>query len=188
MKKVIRIAVLVLAVVLMAGPVFAAAGSSTVDGSLVFATEPMGGYDSTIGIGVGALIDMTGRMKSSSKDMKLGVRADMTYFNWDGSFYGIDVSYKRLMFFGGPRFTFLPGGRSDITPYLEGGLELGYGRAEVAVPGFGKHSDTNIDLGLAGGGGVDFTLAKNVKLGVSGRLHLISDSFLTLAVTLGVAF
>lgn len=188
MNKVLIIAVLTLMAVLMAGPVFAAAGGATIDGSLLFATEPIGGYDSTVGIGVGALIDMAGRMKTSSKNMKLGIRADMAYFDWDGSFYGIDVSYKRLMFFGGPRFTFLPGGKSDITPYLEGGLELGYGRAEVAVPGLGKASATEIDLGLAGGGGVDFALAKNVKLGVSGRLHLISDSFLTLAVTLGVAF
>lgn len=127
-------------------------------------------------------------MNTSSKDMKLGIRADMTYFNWEGSFYGIDVSYKRLMFFGGPRLTFQPGGRSNITPYVEGGLELGYGKAEAAVPGLGKASATEIDLGLAGGGGIDFALAKNVKLGVNGRLHLISDSFLTLAVTLGVAF
>jgi opacity protein-like surface antigen len=188
MKKVLIIAVLALAPALMAGPVFAAAGGATIDGSLVFATEPMGGYDSTVGIGVGALIDMGDRMKMSSKDMKLGIRADMMYFDWDGNFYGIDVSYKRFMFFGGPRLTFLPGGKSDITPYLEGGLELGYGKAEVAVPGLGRASSTNIDLGLAGGGGVDFTLAKNLKLGVGARLHLISDSFLTLAVTLGVAF
>jgi len=188
MKKVLIIAVLAFTAALMAGPVFAAAGGTTIDGSLVFATEPMGGYDSTVGIGVGALIDMADRMKMSSKDMKLGIRADMTYFDWDGSFYGIDVSYQRLMFFGGPRLTFQPGGSSNIAPYVEGGLELGYGRVEVAVPYFGKRSSTEIDLGLAGGGGVDFTLAKNVKLGVSGRLHLINDSFLTLAVTCGVAF
>jgi len=187
MKKFLFVAVLAAVLLAGAGQAFAA-GGATIDGSLVFATEPMGGYDSTVGIGVGALIDMAGRMKASSKDIKLGIRADMTYFDWDGSFYGIDVSYKRLMFFGGPRLTFQPGGRSTVSPYVEGGLELGYGRAEVAVPGLGRHSSTNIDLGLAGGGGVDFALAKNVKLGVSGRLHLISDSFLTLAVTMGVAF
>lgn len=187
-KKYLIIAVLVFAAVLVAGQVFAAAGGATIDGSLVYATAPTGGFDSTVGIGVGALIDMSGRMKTSSKDMKLGIRADMTYFDWSGSYYGIDVSYKRMMFFGGPRLTFLPGGRSNIAPYLEGGLELGYGTAEVAVPGLGKSSATDINLGLAGGGGVDFELAKNVKLGVSGRLHLITDSFLTLAVTLGVAF
>ncbi len=187
MKKFLFMAVIAAALLAGADQAFAA-GGATIDGSLVFATEPMGGYDSTVGIGVGALIDMAGRMKTSSKDMKLGIRADMTYFNWDGNFYGIDVSYQRFMFFGGPRLTFQPGGSSTISPYVEGGLELGYGRSEVAVPGLGKASATDINLGLAGGGGVDFALARNVKLGVSGRLHLISDSFLTLAVTLGVAF
>jgi opacity protein-like surface antigen len=188
MKKASIIAVLAFAAVLTAGPVFAAAGGATIDGSLLFATEPMGGYDSTVGIGVGALIDMSGRMKTSSKDMKLGIRADMAYFDWDGNFYGTDVSYWRLIFFGGPRLTFQPGGKSNISPYVEGGLELAYGEAEVAMPGFGKTSTTEIDLGLAGGGGVDFSLAENVKLGVNARLHIISDSFLTVGVTLGVAF
>jgi len=185
MKKALIITVLALTAALMAGPVFAAAGGSAVDGSLIFATEPTGAFDSTVGIGVGALFDMSDRMRTSSKDMKLGIRADMAYFDWDGSAYGIDVSYQRLMFFGGPRLTFLPGA---VSPYVEGGLEFGYGKVEVALPGFGKHSSTEMDLGLAGGGGIDFALAKNLKLGVNGRLHLISDSFLTLGVTLGVAF
>ena len=188
MKKVLLIAVLALSTAFIAGPAFAAAGSNTIDGSLLFATEPVGGYDPTIGIGVGVLVDLAGRANMSSKDIKLGVRGDMSYFSWDGDFYGVDVSYWRLMFFGGPRLTFQVGGKSNIAPYLEGGLELGYGKAEVAAPFFGKQSSTEIDLGLAGGGGIDFALAKNVKLGVNGRLHLISDSFLTLGVTLGVAF
>lgn len=186
MKNVFALAVL--AGALMAGPAFAASSGVTLDGSLVFATEPAGGYDSTVGIGVGALVDMTPKMKTSAKDLKVGLRGDMAYFDWDGDFYGVSVSYKRLMFFGGPRITYNPGGSSKIAPYAEGGLELGYGDAEVYVPGFGTSSTTDLNLGLAGGGGVDFELAPNMKLGVSARLHLISDSFLTLAATFGVAF
>jgi opacity protein-like surface antigen len=188
MQKILIIAVLAVAAVLMAGPASAAASGVTLDGSLIYGTSPTSGYDSTVGLGIGALVDMTGRMKTSSKDLKLGIRADMEYFDWSGSFYGVDVSYKRFMFFGGPRFTVLPGGRTDIAPYAEGGLELGYGQAEVYMPGFGTSSTTDINLGLAGGGGVDFALGKNMKLGVSARLHLISDSFLTLAATFGVVF
>jgi opacity protein-like surface antigen len=167
MKKVLVLAVLAGSVILMAGPAFAAASGVTIDGSLVYATEPASGYDSTVGIGVGALVDITAPMRTSSKDLKVGIRGDMTYFDWDGGYYGVGVSYKRLMFFGGPRFTFHPGGRSDIAPYGEGGLELGYGRAEVYMPGFGTSSETDINLGLAGGVGIDFELAKNVKLGVA---------------------
>jgi len=187
MKSYLVIAFIVMALV-GAGQAFAATSGVTLDGSLVFGSAPIGGYDSTVGIGFGALVDMSGRMKTSSKDMKLGVRGDVTYFNCGGNSYGVDVSYKRLVFFGGPRLTFQPGGKGNITPYVEGGLELGYGDSEVFVPGFGRSSTTDINLGLAGGGGVDFALAKNVKLGVNARLHLITDSFLTLGVTLGVAF
>lgn len=186
MKKVLVLAFLAGAVILMAGPVFAA-GGVTLDGSLIYATEPTGGYDTTIGIGVGALIDITQKMRTSSKDLKVGIRGDLAYFDWDGHFNGIGVSYKRLMLFGGPRFTFQPGG-GKIAPYAEGGLELGYGRSEVYMPGFGTSSASDINIGLAGGAGIDFELAKNVKLGVGARLHLISDSFLTLAATFGVAF
>jgi opacity protein-like surface antigen len=187
-RRILSVAAAVLALALVAGPVHAAADGVTIDGSLILATEPAGGYDSTVGIGVGALIDMSSRMKTSSKDMKLGLRGDLAYFDWDGNFYGVGVSYWRLMFFGGPRLTFQPGGRSDIAPYVEGGLELGYGEAETVVPGVGRSSSTQIDLGLAGGGGVDFYLSKNVKLGVNARLHIISDSFLTIGFTLGTVF
>lgn len=188
MKSYLVVALIIAAILAGTGQVSAETGGATIDGSLIYATEPSGGFDSTVGIGVGALIDMSSRMKTSSKDMKMGLRADMAYFDWDGNYFGINVSYWRLMFFGGPRLTFQPGGRSTVTPYVEGGLELGYGEAEVAVPGFGKSSATEINLGLAGGGGIDIALAKNVKLGVNARLHLITDSFLSLGVTLGAAF
>jgi len=76
----------------MAGPVFAAAGGSAVDGFADFRHRAHGsvrfhGGDRS----VGALFDMSDRMRTSVKDMKLGIRADMAYFDWDGSAYGIDV-------------------------------------------------------------------------------------------------
>jgi hypothetical protein len=169
----------------------AAAGrtEATIDASLLYATEPRGGYDSTVGIGVGALIDLSNSMSMSQKDMKLGVRGDLAYFDWDGNFYGIGVSYTRLAFFGGPRLTFGKlGGGTPVVPYVEGGLELTFDEVEVVVPGLGKHSASETSLGLAGGGGIDFILASNLKLGVNGRLHLIDDDFLTLGVTLGMMF
>jgi len=71
---------------------------------------------------------------------------------------------------------------------VEGGLELTFDEVEVVVPGLGKTSSSDTSLGLAGGGGIDFILAPNVKLGVNGRLHLIDDDFLTLGITLGLLF
>jgi len=74
-----------------------------------------------------------------------------------------------------------------VAPYLEGGLELSYDEAEVASF-FGKASATEINLGLAGGAGLEIPLADNLVLGFNGRLHLIADSFLTLGASLGVRF
>ena len=180
--------ILALAVPVAAEPAGGSTGGVIIDGSLLYATEPRGGYDSTVGIGVGALIDLSRQMSMSRKDINLGIRGDLAYFDWDGSFFGIDVSYTRLALFGGPRFTFRPGGSSAIAPYVEGGLELSFDEVEVVVPGLGKSSASDTSLGLAGGGGVDFLLAPNLKLGVNGRLHLIDDDFLTIGVTLGFMF
>ena len=51
-----------------------------------------------------------------------------------------------------------------------------------------KASATEINLGLAGGAGLEIPLADNLVLGFNGRLHLIADSFLTLGASLGVRF
>jgi hypothetical protein len=174
----------------VAGQAMAQDGKSgvTIDGSLIAATAPTGGYDATVGIGIGALVDITNRVNVSNKNIKLGIRGDMSYYSWDGNFYGFGVSYKRLAFFGGPRFTIQPGANAAVLPYVEGGVELTYDDIGMYTPGFGSASTTGLSLGLAGGGGVDFLLAKNLKLGVNGRLHLISDAFVTVGVTLGLMF
>ncbi len=193
MRRTAVIAMLAVMMFTAAGQVHAAQASGgksgiTIDGSLLFATEPLGGYDSTVGLGVGALVDLSGRSGFSSKTMQMGIRGDIAYFDWDGKFFGIGVSYKRLAFFGGPRFTFLPTGKKDLMPYVEGGLELTYDDVGVYAPGLGSTSTTGLSLGLAGGGGIDFALAPNLKLGINGRLHMISDSFMTIGVTLGLMF
>ena len=190
MKRYVFVVVLTASLIAAAGPALAAeekGAGITIDGSLILATEPVGGYDSTVGIGVGALIDLSKQMGTSRKDMKIGIRGDLSYFDFDGSYYGVGVSYTRLVLFGGPRITFIPG-NDKVQPYVEGGLELAYDDVGTYAPGFGSSSATDINLGIAGGGGVDFLLAPNVKLGVNGRLHIISDSFLSLGVTLGFMF
>ena len=187
---VVMIALSILSLVASAGAAVAAGKSeATIDASLLYATEPRGGFGSTVGIGVGALVDISGNMHMSRKDMKLGVRGDIAYFDWDSNYYGTDVSYTRLALFGGPRLTFGKlGGGVSVAPYLEGGLELTFNDVDVFVPGIGKRSSSETNLGLAGGGGIDFILAPNLKLGVNGRLHLVDDDILTLGLTLGMMF
>ena len=162
-------------------------GGHTIDGSLILAPEPRSVYDQKTGFGIGMLIDLSDRTNMSPKAFKVGIRGDFAYFDWEGDFSGTNLSYKRVVLFGGPRFTFLPGA-SAVAPYLEGGLELAYDDMEVTVPIIGKASSIWTSLGFAGGGGVDFTLARNLILGVNGRVHLVSDPIYTFGVTLGLVF
>ncbi len=177
--------VIVTAMMLSATPAFAAGGQNTIDGSLILATAPASGFDSTIGLGVGVTFDMADRMRS--RDVRLAVRGDISYFSFDGDFFGVDLSYRRIMFFGGPRFYFGSGGTRSIKPFLEGGLELSFDEVEVGTP-FGKVSDSELHLGLAGGGGIEIPLTDRLKFSVSGRLHVITDDFLSVAATIGASF
>lgn len=192
MKRFLIVAVAVVLVMGFAGAAFAAKaaqakGGGMIDGTLSFATEPAGGYGTTIGIGVGVSLDITDRSSFGSKDAKVHIRGDLTYYEWDGSVFGFGISYTRLAAFGGIRY-FLPmNGGQSVYPYLEGGLELSYDDAEMAGF-FGTASATEISLGLAGGAGLEIPLSGDLVLGVNGRLHLITDSFLTLGASLGVKF
>src|SRR3990172_10303706 len=190
MKKFIVIAIEAVLMAAGAGSAIAAQdkGGVMIDGTLSIATEPAGSFGTTVGLGVGASVDFPDRMKLSDKNAKIQLRGDLTYYEWDDTQLGIDVSYRRIIAFGGGRY-FLPmGGRGGVAPYLEGGVELSYDRAEVAAPFFGKVSATEINLGLAGGAGLELPLAANLVLGFNGRLHLIADSFITLGASLGVKF
>src|SRR5512134_3059291 len=111
--------VVVAAMMFTAVPAFAATGQNTIDGSLILASSPASGFDAGLGLGVGATIDMANQMKS--RDVRLAIRGDFSYFSFDGDFFGVDLSYTRIMLFGGPRFYFGPGGSRSIKPFLEGG-------------------------------------------------------------------
>ena len=177
--------VVIAAMMFSAAPAFAATGQNTVDASLILASSPASGFDAGVGLGVGATIDMANQMRS--RDVRLAIRGDVSYFSFDGDFFGIDLSYRRLMMFGGPRLYFGPGGSRRIKPFLEGGFELSFDHVEVGTP-FGRASDSRLRLGLAGGGGIEFPLTDRVKFSVSGRLHLITDDFASLAATIGTSF
>jgi opacity protein-like surface antigen len=189
MKNFIVIAIATVLMAAGAGNAIAAPdkGGVMIDGTLSLASEPAGGFGTTIGLGVGASVDFTDKMKLSDKNAKVHLRGDLSYYEWDDTVFGFDVSYRRIIAFGGGRYFFPMGGRGAVAPYLEAGLELSYDRAEVATF-FGEASATEIALGVAGGAGLEFSLSDNLVLGVNGRLHLITDSFLTLGASLGVKF
>jgi opacity protein-like surface antigen len=189
MKRSIVIAIATVLLAASAGSAIAAQGKGGVmiDGTLSLASEPTSGFGTTVGLGVGASMDITDKIKLSDKNAKIQLRGDLSYYDWDNTEFGFDVSYRRIIAFGGGRYFFPMGGRGTVAPYLEAGLELSYDRVEVATF-FGKASATEIALGLAGGAGLEIPLADNLVLGFNGRLHLITDSFLTLGASLGVKF
>jgi hypothetical protein len=124
-------------------------------------------------------------MKLSDKDAKVYLRGDLTYYEWNDRRVGLDVSYQRIIFFFGGRYFIPMSGRGGVAPYLEGGLEMSYDDVATANAA-GTEIVTDITLGLSGGAGLEIPLADDLVLGLNGRLHLITDSFLTLGVSLGV--
>jgi len=185
-----KLFVIVIATVLMAagaGSAVAADGKSgaTVDGTLSIATEPVGGFGNTVGLGVGASMDITDTIKLSDKNAKIHLRGDLTYYEWDDTQFGFDVSYQRIIFFFGGRYFIPMSGRGGVAPYLEGGLELSYDDVEKANSA-GTVIVTDINLGLAGGAGLEIPLADDLVLGFNARFHVIDGSFLTLGASLGV--
>ncbi len=176
---------IVAVMVVSAGPASAAQGNNTVDGSLILGTAPASGLDMGIGVGAGLTFDISDRMRSSNA--KLAIRADLSYLNFDGDYFGVGISYSRLMLFGGPRF-YLGGSKGGPKPFVEGGLEFSHDSYDIYVLGLGKRSVSDTNFGLAGGGGVEIPLQGNLKLSFSGRLHLITDDFLSIAATLGTSF
>jgi opacity protein-like surface antigen len=172
------------------GSAFAAhAQGVTIDGSLSLATETVSGSGTTAGIGVGLSMDISDRVHLSDKRAKLQLRGDITYYNWDYDVLGINLSVTRVPVFVGGRY-FLPiQDNSKVDVYVEGGLELSFDNVETALPfGIGKVSSSDINLGVTPGVGIEFPLQSNLVLGANARYHLISDSYMTFAVSLGYRF
>jgi hypothetical protein len=159
-----------------------------IDGSLSLATETVSGSGTTVGLGAGLSMDISDRVHLSDKKAKLQLRGDINYYNWDYDVFGINLSVTRVPIFVGGRY-FLPiQGSSKVDVYVEGGLELSFDNVETAVPFFGKVSESDINLGVTPGVGIEIPLQNSLVLGANARYHLISDSYMTLGVSLGYRF
>lgn len=202
-----RTVVLVLALVLlMAGSAFAqqrgksasksasksAGGDMVVDGMLSLATEPVDGFGMAIGFGVGFSKDITREAKM--RQGKLMARGDLNYYSWSQDTFGVEVTLSRMPIFLGGRYYIPMQGQSNMDVYAEGGLEISFDKAEACLPSFfpgqppicGSASDTNI--GITPGAGIEFPINNNMTVGANARLHLITDSYLTIGATLGYKF
>ncbi len=186
-----KIALMLLALAFASGTAFAAgAGGSGVSGDLHlnYASEPTGGFDGTFGLEVGANVDLKrlGTSISTSKGVDLLGRASIAYYNWDGDFFGVDVEYRRIPVFVGGRV------QTEVSPQLklygQLGLELSFDRAEVFIPGLGKASESDVNLGLTPGVGLIVPLSNQLYVGAKADWHIITDDYFTLGVGIGMNF
>src|SRR5512143_12791 len=157
-----KVAIILLALVLVSGTAFAAgnpAGSAaSLDLSGNYASEPAGDFGGTFGpeLGVNVPLSRLGINLGTSKGVELEGRASLSYYNWDETIFGQDLEYRRIPFFVGGRVV------APVSPQLKVygqlGLELSFDKVEVFVPGLGRFSETDTNLGLVPGVGIIFPL------------------------------
>ena len=149
-------------------------GNAEVDASLVWASAPASGFDSTIGLAIGAGIMLP------QIDKNLQGRVDITFLSFDGSFFGTDVTYSRVPVTVSGRY-YIPTDQS-VKIYGQAGAELSFDKVETASPFFPglKASASDVNLGLVGGVGVDVAITPQLSFVADARLHVITDYYLTI--------
>jgi len=116
---------------------------------------------------------------------KLEIVPDFTFFfNKDQSdaFAGQDVQFKRWEFNGNVNYLFLLSG-SSITPYVMAGIN--FSSVGVKVNG---DSDSELEVGLNIGGGVNYPISSNVDLFFEIRYVIQNTDFDQVAFGLGGKF
>ena len=187
-----RVALMLLVLVLVSGTAFAAgtgnpAGSGmSVDLSGNYASEPEGGFDGTFGPELGFNVDLNriGLNVGASKNVEVQGRASLSYYNWDQSFFGNDIEYRRIPFFLGGRVATAVS--PQIKLYGQLGLEISFDKAEVFIPGLGKFSESDTNLGLTPGVGILFPVSNQIYVGGNVSWHIIENNYFTIGVTVGL--
>lgn len=188
--------VLLLAAVLIlvgAGSALAQEGRSTgIDVFGGFATETIDDVGAGYGLGVGVTVPFNTlfQMSNMSGTEDLAIRADLSYFHWEDevNVFGtnFDVEATRIPLFVGARY-YLPShvisGPIDI--FGELGLQLSFDEFEVATF-FGTVSDDQVNFGVPIGAGIEFNISDAAYLGLSGRLHIIDETYFTMVGVLGL--
>lgn len=176
-----KTAIMLLALVLVTGTAFAADGQGafSMDLSANYASEPEDGFDGTFGpeFGVNADLRSLGLDLGPSKSFDVQGRVSMSYYNFDGSDPGLD-EYRRIPFFLGGRILFPAS--PQVKLYGQLGIELSFDKVDTF-----RGSETDTNLGLVPGVGVVFPVSNQIYVGGNMNMHLITDSYFTLGVTVG---
>ena len=163
---------------------------SSVDFLLGFGSEPDSDLDTTFGFGAGLNIPFTNIFEAggaSGAADNLMIRADLSYFSWDGDTGPIDVEFTRIPLFLGVRY-FVSGDKiksEGLGIYAEIGIELSFDEVEVKTPLLGTVSDDEINFGVPIGAGIQYYISEKMYLGFNARFHIISDSYFTFLGSIG---
>lgn len=183
-----KIAFALLALVFVSGTAFAAgsAGSGvSIDLSGNYASEPEGGFDGTFGPELGVNVDLSrlGMNVGTSKSVEVQGRASLSYYNWDQSFFGQDLEFRRIPLFVGGRVVALVS--PQVKLYGQLGLEISFDKVDVFIPGLGSGSESDTHLGITPGVGVLFPISNQFYIGGNLNWHIIDHDYFTLGVTVG---
>ncbi|HEU0265069.1 MAG TPA: outer membrane beta-barrel protein [Geobacterales bacterium] len=179
MKKCRWIVMLTLVLALsVVAPALAKQGDKTLDASIDLATAPVSGFDSTLGFTVGFGYEL---------EQELQLRGDISYYSYDQDFFGDSLTYTRVPVAASVRKYFPLNPQKNVNLFVQGGLELSFDEAETSVNlgfpfGTVKASGSEVNLGLVGGGGVEFALSREFGLGGIAKYHVISNDYLTLGL------
>jgi opacity protein-like surface antigen len=181
-----RAAIVFIAVLLMlTGTAFAANRGPSFEGFLGMGTEPVNDIGIGYGLGFGFNLPFNDVFNVSNPGSvkNLMLRADITYYHWEDEVtvgpLTVDVEATRVPVFLGVRY-FIPTGvikAQKLGLFVEGGFELSFDGADTP--------DDEVNFGFPVGFGMQYQVNPNTYLGLSGRLHLISDSYFSLVGTVG---
>jgi hypothetical protein len=167
--------------------------NTSVDFFLGLGSEPAGDLGTGYGFGVGLSIpfnDIFDVSNPSGAAKDLMIRADLSYFSWEADtdipFFSVDEEFTRIPIFIGLRY-FAPADTFKIKGlgiYGEVGIELSFDDAEVKINNI-KESDDEINFGVPIGVGLQYYISEKWYLGFNARYHIISDSYFTLAASVG---
>jgi opacity protein-like surface antigen len=147
-----------------------------VDGSFDVASGP-GSYDGGLGVNFGA-----GYLLSTI-DKNLQARVDLSYYSFSSSFGPFDLSYSRIPVIVSARYYFPINDR--MKAFAQAGIETSLDSFD-SVDVFGKHSKTEVNLGITPGGGIEFYVLPDVSLFALGKIHIITDNYFSMSF--GAAF
>lgn len=157
-----------------------AEGEMSVDVSGSYASEPVTGFGSTIGFGIGGNYGIS---------KELAGRVDLNYYSWKydySDFWGsYSSTYTRMPIFAGARY--LIPMDNTMNAYVEGGVELSFDSFEIAWGGF-KTTGSETKFGITPGAGIEYSINPNIYVGANARYHIVTNPYLTAGVNVGYRF